>query len=396
MDTTPRLPSLRSRVLFVFFIFGLLIALVSILAVTFATSIVMAVPILLSLLGLVSYGGWQLGDYLTKDIHALAKAIEHETPGEIVRGERVQRMCEAKSAEVQELCTRFEQFTTEVSHLAGGLRGEVDTSQKAVTEATKSLHNFMYQLAHTLRTPLNQIRWSVELLKNEESGEVTQAQREFLDTLEHSTVDVLRSAGLMLDTLVVLRNEKLSLKSQPCDVRGIVESVAGKWAVPARRKNIKLNCTPPARHLPMILGDEDRIRQVVDTLVDNAIRYTPNGKIITISFESIDEKTSKTVRKDFSIPTSVNTAIGVCVSDQGIGIPKEDLPNLFQPFYRASNAKQQWVDGNGVSLTLAHAVVSSLGGMLSAQSRLGQGTNMRFWLPGVDEAARRQASPLVE
>ena len=97
MDTTPRLPSLRSRVLFVFFIFGLLIALVSILAVTFATSMVMAAPILLLLLGLVSYGGWQLGGYLTKDIHALAKAIEHETPEEIVRGERVQRMCEAKS-----------------------------------------------------------------------------------------------------------------------------------------------------------------------------------------------------------------------------------------------------------------------------------------------------------
>ncbi len=396
MTTQTRLPSVRSRVLFVFFVFGLFVSLVSILAVSFASSVAFAFPILFVLVGVVAYGGWYLGGYLTNDIRALAASIEHATPEDVVLGKQTASVCDAKSLEVQELCTTFDQFKKEVTELAGGLQGEVDTSHQQVKEATKSLHNFMYQLAHTLRTPLNQIRWSVELLKNEESGEVTETQREFLDTLEHATVDVLRSTGLMLDTLVVLRNEKLSLKSEPLDMLSIVEAVAGRWAVLARRKNVKLIWKQPPRSVPTILGDADRVRQVVDTLVDNAVRYTPSGKSITLSVEPLDAKTTETMRKDFVVPEAILRGVGVCVSDQGIGIPKEDLSSLFQPFFRASNAKQQWVDGNGVGLTLARAVATSLGGALTAQSIAGQGTTMRFWLPGVDEGTRRAAPTLVE
>lgn len=242
---------------------------------------------------------------------------------------------------------------------------EVNTCERQAETSAENLHNFMMRIAHTLRTPLNEIRWSTEMLKNEEAGRLTTAQRELLDTLEHAAVDVLNRTSILQDTLAVLKGEKLRAKLKVCEIVPLIDESLGRWAVQARRKKISLVWNHTISSSPKIRCDENRIHQVLDALLANAILYTKAGKKVTVILDE-DPSSKKIV---------------ISIKDQGIGIPEPEQAGMFTPFYRASNASDLWVDGSGISLTLSQAIVRSFGGQLSFESRQGKGTTMRVDLP---------------
>jgi len=114
--------------------------------------------------------------------------------------------------------------------------------------------------------------------------------------------------------------------------------------------------------LPSVLGDRDRLEQVVVNLIDNAIKYTPSGGRVTISAEGYDDE----VRVD--------------VSDTGIGIPAEDISRIFERFYRVDKARSRALGGTGLGLAIVKHIVQGHGGRLDVTSELGVGSTFSFFL----------------
>jgi len=116
----------------------------------------------------------------------------------------------------------------------------------------------------------------------------------------------------------------------------------------------------------LVRGDTDRLSQVLDNLLDNAIRHAPDGSTITVAFqkEGSDVKCS--------------------VIDHGPGIPARHLPFIFERFYRAESSRNRHTGGSGLGLAIVHSLVQAQGGRVSAHSIEGQGTTLSFWLPEVE------------
>lgn len=249
-------------------------------------------------------------------------------------------------------------------------------------EMTTVLSHFMYYMSHVLRTPLNSIRWAVEMLKNEEAGDVSQEQRELLDQLEKDTVKLTNVAGELQDTLVVIRGKKIHARPKVCHPYNIIDKVAGQWAVAARRKNLQLIWDRPGNPTDTFLADCGLIQRALNFLVDNAVRYTPEGKAVKIELFAFPKSVTAAQRKKMSMPAKVKkSGLIIAVADQGIGIPQKEQAHIFDPFFRASNAKDQWVDAKGLGLTLARAILDQHGGQIWIKSQLNRGTTAYLYIP---------------
>lgn len=124
--------------------------------------------------------------------------------------------------------------------------------------------------------------------------------------------------------------------------------------------------------LPMIEGDKSRIEQVILNIVSNAVRYTPEGGRIVISAKKAEDK------------------VDIKVEDNGIGVPEEDLPHIFERFYRVDKARSRSMGGTGLGLAISREIVVRHGGTITIQSQLGRGTAVTVTLPvrqGGGEAA---------
>ena len=115
--------------------------------------------------------------------------------------------------------------------------------------------------------------------------------------------------------------------------------------------------------LPVIEGDRERIEQVVVNIVSNSIKYTPNGGTIIMTASNIED------------------GVRITVQDNGIGIPQEDLPRLFERFYRVDKARSRERGGTGLGLAIAQEIVKLHGGKIEVESRFGEGTKMTVTLP---------------
>jgi len=156
----------------------------------------------------------------------------------------------------------------------------------------------------------------------------------------------------------------LNLHLQPLDLGEVARSRCEHLAPLAIRRQVKLSVavdeTTPS---PCVLGDADRLSQVLDNLLDNAIRYSPEGSTITVE-----------VRQNGS-------ECECSVHDCGPGIPQKHLPMIFERFYRADASRNRQTGGAGLGLAIARALVSAQGGRICAESVEGEGTTLRFYLP---------------
>jgi signal transduction histidine kinase len=364
-----------------FVLFGLLVSVASMLSVVAADSVDSGLLAILLIAGLIVLGGWQVATHATRDIRRLATMVT-DHGSEILSGRLPKCELFRNTQESKELCDAFLKFADRLGEMKVDLQDQIMTCERTVESSKQNLHNFMFRVAHTLRTPLNEIRWSAETLKNEEVGRLTTAQREILDTLERSTVDVLNRTGILQDTLAVLRGEKLRLKPRACEIIPLIEETLGNWAVPARRRRIRLVWTPPdGAPFPAVRCDTTRVLQVLDAVVGNAIRYTKPGRKVEVTVQRVDDPVPKHLETVLHLPATLRRSVVVAVHDQGIGIPEREHDSMFEPFYRASNASDLYVDGTGASLTLARAIIKSLGGQMWFVSKKGRGTTMYFSLP---------------
>lgn len=215
--------------------------------------------------------------------------------------------------------------------------------------------------AHQLRTPLSGMKWMMKMLLVGDVGEISQAQREILERGYESNERLIR---LVNDMLAVDRLESGRVKYVfvPLKLQSLIEKVVADQLIHATEKSVHI-VTKLAPDVPKLYLDPERITDLLDNLIDNAIKYSMGEGIITIALEKVGESAR------------------VTVADHGIGIPEKDQAHVFSRFFRASNAMRHETEGSGLGLSIAQSVVLRHGGKIWFESKEGEGAAFIVQLP---------------
>jgi len=234
-----------------------------------------------------------------------------------------------------------------------------------VAEANRMKSEFVSIVSHQLRTPLSALKWSLDLLRSKRLGEINEKQKEYLDIVNDSGDKMIR---LVNDLLNVSRIEQGRFTIQPKSfaIDEMVSEIIREFEAIASANNVRLSLVKD-RDLPSVFADPDKIRMVVQNLIDNAIKYSKKGGgLVIITAEGDKEKDKK---------------IKLSVKDDGTGIPLFMQKHVFGKFFRGENLIKQKVEGTGLGLFIAKGIVKISNGEIGFKSEEGKGSIFWFTLP---------------
>ena len=225
---------------------------------------------------------------------------------------------------------------------------------------TTAKNRFVASVSHELRTPLTSLVSFAGLLADPESGPLTEEQHEFLEIIERNSSRLIRLVGDLL-MLSRLESGAIPLEMDDVDPADVVVTAARGQQLFAADRGVELQMrTVPGEP---VIGDADRLGQVVDNLLSNAIKFTPaGGRVLATAVPDQDGWT-------------------VEISDTGIGVPADEQDRLFGEFYRASNSRTDRTPGTGLGLAISKLIVDRHGGDLRLMSEEGRGTTAVLRLP---------------
>jgi signal transduction histidine kinase len=234
----------------------------------------------------------------------------------------------------------------------------------SLRQADQAKNAFIADVTHELRTPLTVIKGTVETLEDGALDDL-QGRGALLDSMHQEANRLIR---LVNDLLVLTRADAgtLNLDIRPLDLLELARARCETLAPLGAKRQLMLKVVPTgsdsqARYT--VLGDIDRLMQVYDNILDNAIRHAYPGTSITVKIgRSGDE-------------------IQSMVQDRGPGIPPEHLPFIFERFYRVSSSRNRQSGGSGLGLAIVRSLVQAQGGRIGAESSKNRGTIITFWLP---------------
>ncbi|BBC25935.1 response regulator [Pseudanabaena sp. ABRG5-3] len=247
-------------------------------------------------------------------------------------------------------------------------------TNEELLRATRLKDEFLANMSHELRTPLNAILGMAEGLQEHTYGMVNERQIKALQTIERSGLHLLELINEVLD-LAKIEAGQIELNCAPVTIKNLVQSSLLFIKQQAAKKNIQLEIQLPL-HLPELFVDERRVRQVLINLLNNAVKFTPEGGSITLKAQRIDLVPDSSDR----IP---QTFIQIAVMDTGIGISPENINRLFQPFVQIDSALNRRYEGTGLGLVLVKRIVELHGGKVEITSELGVGSCVAIELPCV-------------
>lgn len=225
---------------------------------------------------------------------------------------------------------------------------------------------FVANVSHELKTPLTTVKSYVETLLDG-AAEDPELLHRFLTVIEGETDRMVR---LVRDLLHLSQMDQGTVHwdIQPYQLPTLVEEALAKLEFTIQRKSLQVNRIW-SKELPPVLVDRDKLQQVLLNILANAIEFTPEKGRITVR-----------IQRTLS-PRGEGPHLQVQVMDTGIGIPRDDLPRIFERFYRVDKARSRMLGGTGLGLAIARQIVEALGGQIWLDSELGQGTVVTFTLP---------------
>jgi signal transduction histidine kinase len=235
---------------------------------------------------------------------------------------------------------------------------------EAVENMIQERSRFMNRVAHNLRAPLAAISSLLEVVRDGYLGNMNDEQRKHILRIDERVQNML----LMINELMALvknQSKQPRLEYRPVDLKVVTDRIHQTFQEKAAQKRLSFKVTVP-EDLPKIKGDQEMVQQMLENLVSNAIKYTPEGGSIGMTFWP-----------------GTNETIRIVLSDNGIGIPKGEIPRLFTEFFRASNAQN--IIGTGLGLTIVKEIVDQHGGQIQVESEEGLGTTFIIHLPFIHE-----------
>lgn len=239
--------------------------------------------------------------------------------------------------------------------------GRIDRDNATRAEELIRLRDeFVAVVSHELRTPLTSIIGYLELLEDEDSGKLEPEQRAYLEIVQRSTVRLVELVG---DLLLVAEAERgpLALDLKEIDVATLVGNAVESARPASDARGVVLRLEPGAKGT--VWGDPTRLAQMLDNLVSNAIKFTPEGGRVLVR------------------ATEQGGDALIEVVDTGSGIARADHQRVFDPFFRSREANAKAVPGTGLGLTITKAIVDAHHGTIEVETTPGGGTTFRVWLP---------------
>ena len=259
------------------------------------------------------------------------------------------------------------EFTTTViplDHQRGTHVLFVAHNMSAIKVANRVRANFVSMVSHELRTPLNSVHGFIDLLLQGQMGELTKEQHKYLGYAQEG---VQQLVSIVEDILFMTRSDsgQFEMKRQEVDFRVLVKQIVDSLQPQALKADVALDLDKDIPTLsPILYVDPQRMKQVLNNLVTNAIKYSPPGGAVTIYASPYNER-----------------FVMISVSDTGYGIPVEDQQHIFERFYQSNHALQSRMGGYGLGLTIAKLIVEQHGGEIWFDSVIDKGTTFYFTVP---------------
>jgi signal transduction histidine kinase len=236
------------------------------------------------------------------------------------------------------------------------------TQQARADRADRSRRELVVNASHELRTPVASLRGHIDSLNNpERKPRLDKEAREYVAIMAG---EVRRLSGLVEDVLSLARADtgELRLELRPLRAEEVAHQVCETLAPLARRERSLELVETSEKGLPLVLGDPDRLNQVLTNLVRNAINYTPDGGIISVTTARAGDD------------------VALTVADTGIGMPPEDLERVFERFYRSDESRSRESGGSGLGLAIVRDLLSAMGASITVASTPGAGSSFRILL----------------
>lgn len=252
----------------------------------------------------------------------------------------------------------------ELSRLASSFNLMADrlrTTISNIAHERDSLREFISNASHQLRTPVAAVRALVDVLREAEHDE-PQVREEFLASLDEEVDRLTTRLNEILD-VQKFEADLEHRRRRPIELSRVARQVLAELYPAANRRSIRISHDIPEGLI--VLGEEQQLEQVLANLLDNAIQYTPEGGAVVV-----------TARRGYDY-------VSTTVADSGMGIDAEDLPRIFDRFYRGERARHTQPNGTGLGLNIVKEIVEAHGGRIRVESEPGKGARFTFTLPTV-------------
>jgi signal transduction histidine kinase len=234
-------------------------------------------------------------------------------------------------------------------------------SQSQVATAAKS--QFMANMSHEMRTPLNGIIGVTELLND---SSLTEEQKQFISVINRSGAQILRIVDDILNAAKTTVGE-VKIINEPIGIKTLIHNTLNQLMIKAEEKNVDFKVEIDQAIPDILLGDSSHISLILKHLADNAVKFTEKGEIsVNCSILKQDDKYMH---------------LKFVIKDSGIGIPPDKIKHIFEPFSQADNSDTRQYGGAGLGLTISRQMADIMGGKLEIKSTQGKGTTCTFTIP---------------
>ena len=236
---------------------------------------------------------------------------------------------------------------------------DLNEALNRLSELSQMKANFVSNISHELRTPLTHIKGYIELMVSESLGAITDEQRHALTVSQRATGKLEDMIEDLIMFSLASRGE-MSMKLESVDIRRVVSLIVKTASRKADDRGVKVEMVA-SENMPFVQADGEKISWVVAQLLDNGIKFTPSGGTVTVVLEE-----------------EGRNLVQLSVRDTGVGIPKDRMQEIFEPFHQLDGSSTRRYGGTGLGLSLVRQIVEAHGSLLDVKSTEGKGTTFKF------------------
>ena len=301
----------------------------------------------------------------------------------MIHGEVPEKQVEGSDNEVELLANTFNVMTSKIQENIKQLEENNQTLanlNQELKQLDRVKSDLLANVSHELRTPLTSIKGYTEYILEGKLGDITPKQQKGLVVVQRNLDRLSKLINALLD-YSLMDAEKMVLSLKPFHLKTLSKQVVANLGSELEKRKLNFDIDIP-EDLPLVVGDREKIYQVLENLTINAFKFTENGGRITL-------RASATMEDE-------NLRVKISLSDTGVGIPGDALPRIFDRFYQVDATSKRKYGGMGLGLAIARSIVEAHKGTITVESAIGRGTTFTVILPAISSASLENDLDLIE